>query len=245
MLNRRKKTKAARIRSFIAANPNATARYIADQLGFPIQSVYNVQHKLRNPVVKKPKIVTSISTSNKSIQEYMDKKAQAEVDKYWNAVGEVQKAALSPERIAELSAQAAKPKSRMMTSDPEVIRDIMGNVPVYKDSRLLVTPKKVAEIQARLRAQGIAEDTFYDEPPVSMFEKPADPVNNPAHYTEGGIETIDYIEAKRLGYHLGNAVKYISRAGRKGTNQGLEDLKKAQWYLARAIEKNEYASPSR
>jgi hypothetical protein len=230
MLNKRKKTKAARIRSFIAANPNATARYIADQLGFPIQSVYNVQHKLRNPTVKKPNIVTSVSTSNKSIQEYMDKKAQAEVDKYWNAIGEVQKAALSPERIAELSAQAAKPKSRMMTSDPEVIRDIMGDVPVYEDSHLLVTPKKVAEIKKKL---------------IMEFIPPADPVNNPAHYTEGGIETIDYIEAKRLGYHLGNAVKYISRAGRKGTNQGLEDLKKAQWYLARAIEKNEYASPSR
>ena len=168
----------------------------------------------------------------------MDKKAQAEVDKYWNAIGEVQKAALSPERIAELSAQAAKPKSRMMTSDPEVIRYIMGDVPVYKDSHLLVTPKKVAEIKAKLRAQIIAADAFYDE-------SAPDPVNNPAHYTEGGIETIDYIEAKRLGYHLGNAVKYISRAGRKGTNQGLEDLKKAQWYLARAIEKNEYASPSR
>jgi archaeosine-15-forming tRNA-guanine transglycosylase len=72
-----------------------------------------------------------------------------------------------------------------------------------------------------------------------------DTVNHPPHYKEGGIETIDYIEAKGLGYHLGNAVKYISRAGKKGTNQGLEDLKKAQWYLNRAIEKNEYASPSR
>ena len=237
MLNRRKKTKAAKIRSFIAANPNASARYIADQLNVPIQTVYNTQYNLRRKQ-NEPKFVTSISTSDKSIREYMDKKAQAEVDKYWNAIGEVQKAALSPERIAELSAQAAKPKSRMMTSDPEVIRDIMGDVPVYEDSHLLVTPKKVAEIKARLRAQNIAADAFYDEPAP-------DPVNNPAHYTEGGIETIDYIEAKRLGYHLGNAVKYISRAGRKGTNQGLEDLKKAQWYLARAIEKNEYASPSR
>jgi len=72
-----------------------------------------------------------------------------------------------------------------------------------------------------------------------------DAVNHPPHYNDGGIETIDYIEAKGLGYHLGNAVKYISRAGKKGTNQGLEDLKKAQWYLNRAIEKNEYASPSR
>ena len=66
-----------------------------------------------------------------------------------------------------------------------------------------------------------------------------DVVNHPPHYTDGGIEVIDFIEAKRLGYHLGNVVKYICRAGKKGTNTGLEDLRKAQWYLKRAIERNE------
>lgn len=83
------------------------------------------------------------------------------------------------------------------------------------------------------------------KPLIMEYIPPADPVNHPEHYKFGGIETIDFIEAKGLGYHLGNAVKYISRAGKKGTNQGLEDLKKAQWYLSRAIEKNEYASPNR
>jgi hypothetical protein len=60
-----------------------------------------------------------------------------------------------------------------------------------------------------------------------------DAVNHPAHYTTGGIETIDFIEAKKLGYNLGNVVKYITRSGLKG-NQ-LEDLRKAQWYLSREI----------
>ena len=64
-----------------------------------------------------------------------------------------------------------------------------------------------------------------------------DNINSPAHYKDGGIETIDYIEAKQLGYNLGNVVKYISRAGKKGSR--LEDLKKAQWYLAREIEKEQ------
>lgn len=80
---------------------------------------------------------------------------------------------------------------------------------------------------------------------ITMSDKPHDPVNNPAHYTDGGVETIDFIESKGLGYHLGNVVKYISRAGKKGTNNGLEDLKKAQWYLARAIEKNEHLPSNR
>lgn len=58
-------------------------------------------------------------------------------------------------------------------------------------------------------------------------------VDHPPHYTRGGIETIDAIEAWGLGFHLGNAVKYISRAGHKG--DALEDLKKARWYLDREI----------
>jgi hypothetical protein len=56
---------------------------------------------------------------------------------------------------------------------------------------------------------------------------------NPAHYKAGGIETIDFIEAKKLNYHLGNVVKYITRADLKG--ERLENLKKAKWYLDREI----------
>jgi hypothetical protein len=62
-----------------------------------------------------------------------------------------------------------------------------------------------------------------------------DMVNNPPHYTAGGIETIDFIEAKSLGYNLGNVVKYITRADHKGDKH--EDLCKARWYLNREIAK--------
>ncbi len=58
-------------------------------------------------------------------------------------------------------------------------------------------------------------------------------VDHPPHYTRGGLETIDAIEAWQLNFHLGNAVKYISRAGHKG--DAVEDLKKARWYLDREI----------
>jgi hypothetical protein len=66
-------------------------------------------------------------------------------------------------------------------------------------------------------------------------EQLTDAVNHPAHYKTGGIEVIDFIEAKELNYRLGNVVKYISRADYKGDK--LENLKKAQWYLNREIEK--------
>lgn len=60
-----------------------------------------------------------------------------------------------------------------------------------------------------------------------------DMVNHPPHYAFGVHETIDVIEAWELPYHLGNVVKYVSRAKRKGKE--LEDLKKAAWYLDRYI----------
>ena len=64
-----------------------------------------------------------------------------------------------------------------------------------------------------------------------------DPVDHPSHYTDGKIEVIDFIEDKKLGYHLGNAVKYISRAGKKDPSKKEEDLRKAIWYINREIEK--------
>ena len=79
----------------------------------------------------------------------------------------------------------------------------------------------------------------------SITEKLApDMVNAPPHYKHGGIETIDYIEAKNLNYRLGNVIKYISRAGKKHEMLGLKnrfdysimDLEKAKWYLEREIE---------
>ena len=62
-----------------------------------------------------------------------------------------------------------------------------------------------------------------------------DPVNHPSHYTSGSIEVIDYIEDQKLPYHLGNAVKYISRAGKKDKAKTVEDLQKAVWYINRYI----------
>lgn len=66
------------------------------------------------------------------------------------------------------------------------------------------------------------------------MEKEQDMVNQPPHYTHGGIETIDYMEAKSTpeefsGHLRLTAIKYLSRAGLKEST--LMDLKKAQWYV--------------
>ena len=55
-------------------------------------------------------------------------------------------------------------------------------------------------------------------------------VDHPAHYNVGDIETIDYLKSLGIAedFCIGNAIKYLSRYKQKN---GIEDLKKAQWYL--------------
>ena len=69
----------------------------------------------------------------------------------------------------------------------------------------------------------------------SQEKKVDDPVNHPSHYTSGNIEVIDFLEDQKLSYHLGNAVKYICRAGKKDPAKEVEDLQKAVWYINRYI----------
>lgn len=63
-------------------------------------------------------------------------------------------------------------------------------------------------------------------------------INNPEHYKSGNIEVIEYIEDKKFNYHLGNAIKYISRAGKKEGVDYIQDLRKAVWYINREIERD-------
>src|SRR5699024_2903445 len=96
------------------------------------------------------------------------------------------------------------------------------------------------------KKDSIYDYVVLDKKPISVNGyatsdlKPAtDNVNKPSHYNQGDIETIDYIKQivqaynGRTGYHVGNVIKYISRAPHKN---GKEDLEKAKVYLEWAIE---------
>ena len=72
------------------------------------------------------------------------------------------------------------------------------------------------------------------EKPEVVALKPDD-INHPSHYTFGGIETLDYILAKKMDFLTGQVCKYISRAGFKDPDKELEDLKKAQFYMNRKV----------
>ena len=84
----------------------------------------------------------------------------------------------------------------------------------------------------------MVNELFREESGRETAEEPAsdDPVNHPGHYCDGGIETLDFILAKKLDFLLGQVCKYISRAGKKDPAKELEDLQKAEFYLKRKIE---------
>lgn len=92
----------------------------------------------------------------------------------------------------------------------------------------LPAAKTEEELKKALTSWNMVEDTVVE---LELDDR----VNHPPHYKAGGIETIDFIEAKGLqhNYYLANAIKYISRAPFKG--EYLTDLQKAVWYLQREI----------
>jgi hypothetical protein len=171
-------SKAARIRDYIEANPEAKLKEVADAVGSSYQYVYMVMSNEKKKVkaTKKPKVA---------------KKAKLTLPKPdWRQLG-------------------------FFSSDTPVVEDTVTDT--YKD-RMMELAYAATTGSAKIRMEG----------------NRGDPVNNPAHYTVGGIETIDFIEAKKLNYRLGNVVKYLTRADYKGNK--IEDLRKAQWYLEREIE---------
>ena len=121
-------------------------------------------------------------------------------------------------KAAKKTKPAHKPNWKQMgffSSDTPVVKDAITDT--YKD-RMMELAYAATTGRAKLRMEGDRGDA----------------VNHPAHYKVGGIETIDFIEAKKLNYRLGNVVKYLTRADHKGNK--IEDLRKAQWYLEREIE---------
>ena len=103
----------------------------------------------------------------------------------------------------------------------------------------IVCTQKEMDDRGKLLRQLLESGTYVPYkfvPTPTVNSGDSDTIDHPSYYTEGGIETIDFIEAKQLGYHLGNAVKYLSRAGKKDPETKLEDCRKAIWFIQRHIE---------
>ena len=111
------------------------------------------------------------------------------------------------------------PRSKLIQSVFQTVKDIE---PIKKPTKLIVQPQ-YKDSAMKLLAE------------LDAAEKELDLVNKPPHYKTGGVETIDFIEAKDLNYRLGNVVKYVVRCGKKANSDPVQDLEKAAFYLNREI----------
>lgn len=128
----------------------------------------------------------------------------------------------------KLAKKAKKPTLSLPKPNWKTIEFGSSDIPFYEDSVTDTTPKRMAELAyeagiATAKLEGVNHNV-----PVKV-----DAVNHPAHYKVGGIETIDFIEAKKLNYNIGNVIKYLTRADHKGNRK--QDLEKAKWYLEREL----------
>jgi len=106
------------------------------------------------------------------------------------------------------------PRSKLIQSVFQTVKDIQPAKQRFATAESFLPQKLLAELDAA--------------------EKKLDLVNKPPHYTTGGVDTLDFIEAKDLNYRLGNVVKYVVRCGKKNTDP-VQDLEKAMFYLKREI----------
>ena len=168
-----------------------------------------------------------MTTKNKSqqIRDYVAANPQAKLREVATALGIASTYVHTVMWVAKnKAAKAKKTKASKPTWKNLAIQSSGKSV---KDNVTHMTPARLAELTYVI-SKGRAEERAQNSG--------ADPVNHPAHYKVGGIETIDLIKAKLTpeefrGYLKGNVLKYASRAGHK--NDAVEDAGKLAWYANR------------
>lgn len=150
--------------------------------------------------------------------------------------------------LAENPSITAKEVASKLGIKEDYAYGILWKIKQTKKPKKLGRPRKISKLDSYIKEKNATADMLYNltmgrgrKPDrmktiaVGISDSPLrDMVNHPAHYKVGGIETIDFIEAKKLSYNLGNVVKYITRADHKGSKR--IDLEKARWYLNRELE---------
>lgn len=210
----KKLTTGERIRRYMEAHPAAKPKQIAEALNVSPTYV----HTLRSTDKKK----LAEGQPIRRIKRNYTKKAEPVVQHLGVTMAESDVAKLTPEQTERLVNNMKKPKARMQSSENLWQPPPVLPVPDAKST--------LVHIGTFTSSKPIPRENFIDK-----TLKTHDNVNHPAHYKVGGIETIEFIEAKKLGYNLGNVVKYITRSDHKGN--AYEDLCKARWYLNREISK--------
>jgi predicted DNA-binding protein YlxM (UPF0122 family) len=218
----KKITQADKVRRYNVNHPEASIADIAKALGIRYQAVYAVlkpNGKATKPTKQKWKMVhMSTSTAPVADKVFEQTKGRKRPKFSIDSLPKVGDVVGGMTLTREEAVDGGGFVYRWVRTEP--VKPIMVDMTQHADGTIT---EKVTEVTKGYWANHIQEDT------------PTDNVNHPAHYKVGGIETIDFIEAKGFGYNIGNVVKYLSRADNKGNRE--EDLLKARWYLNREIAK--------
>ena len=164
---------------------------------------------------------------------------------------------VKPNLVHQIKWQTNKKKKAQpeRSHDPKVVKAekkyIKKTKAVFKSPRsrlindLFQMKKAMDEVEKKAavgeKPKKLIVQPQYKDPAMKLLteleaaEKKLDLVNKPPHYTDGGVDTLKFIEAKDLNYRLGNVVKYVSRAGKKMGSNPVQDLEKARFYLEREI----------
>ncbi len=163
--------------------------------------------------MSKAKRIQALLKSGKSIKEVAKATKSSEAYVYYVRWTEKKRGETTPKK-AKKKAQFKSPRSRLV-QDIFQMKKALDTVE-SKPTKLFIQPQ-------------------YKDAAIKILAD-NDLINHPPHYKAGGIETIDFIEAKDLNYRLGNVVKYVSRAGKKDGSDPVQDLEKAMFYLKREID---------
>lgn len=210
MTKKIKNTATQRIRAAIARDPKLSPKDIAKVAGTSVAYVYSVRYKDLKAFGEKNKAAIARHVYPGD-PVYKDSRLNLS-----NGVLEKIAKELGPNPVVQ------------PFDEPPAVTKFMG-VTMATDDITNLADEQVSRLVANL---GKPKQRMQSSQ-IEMIEPQADPVNHPPHYKAGGIETIDFIEAKELNYNLGNVVKYITRADLKGNRK--QDLEKALWYLNREL----------
>ena len=218
-----------KIRKFFAKNRQATPAEAAEATGESIQMIYNVRYVLRK---KHPKYFDAKKPGPKPTESVWtpppllpvpDVEVATKTNPYLT-------------RTVEDLGLTVRAMNCLKAENIYYIGDLIQRKPYELLKFQNVGKATVIDIQDALSKIGLTlgmEVPHLHEVVQEKVSPTPDMVNSPPHYRSGGIETIDFIEAKKLNYNLGNVVKYITRADLKGNRK--QDLAKALWYLQREI----------
>ncbi len=256
--------KSAEIRRLL--NLKMKPKAIAKKLKTNVNLVYQVgwtmrKAKKQTPVYKKPKedpkakawhkknlwfgvdakkTAYALGLHDELVNEGVDPKS----DKYYEKVDEGMKEFNKPKKPLTATQKAiAKKLGVTQKQYNRIVKDTVGREEPSEPIKAVMEAKQALDVIEKKPTKLLVQPQYKDAALKLLDMKEADLVNKPPHYTAGGVDFLDYAEAKGLteNAYLFNVVKYVSRAGKKVGVDPVQDLEKAEFYLKREIARRKNA----